>query len=62
MAISNSSISNNNIASMALEQVDQNLSKSETATEIKQGLEQAQTLATVGLPLSFPLLQQGTDI
>lgn len=61
MAISNSSISNNNLASVALEQVDQNLSKSETATEIKQGLEQAQTIAS-GFTTIFSLLQQNSEV
>lgn len=60
MAISNSSISNNNLAAMALEQVDQNLSKSESATEIKQGLEQAQTIAS-GFTTIFSLLQQTSE-
>lgn len=60
MAISNTSISNNNLASVALEQVDQNLAKSETAIEIKQGLEQAQTIAS-GFTTIFSLLQQSTE-
>lgn len=60
MTLSNSSISNNNLASVALEQVNQNLSKSETATQIKQSLEDAQTLSS-GFTTIFSLLQQGSE-
>lgn len=60
MAISNSNLSSNNLASAAMSQIDQNLAKSDTANEIKDGLSQAQTIAS-GFTTIFSLLQQNED-